>query len=288
MSAISKLKPKQFPPQLREIADPPKELYLEGELPPPEAVWLTVVGSRKFSTYGREVVEKIIGELAGHPLTIVSGLAVGIDTIAHQAALAARLHTIAIPGSGLGRDVLHPSSNKRLADEIVASGGALLSEFPENYPAGLHTFPRRNRLMAGLAKGVLIIEAGEKSGTLITAKLATDYNRDVLAVPGSIFNSGSVGTNNLIKQGATPVCNGRDVLLALGFDLPEADGQLRLNLAELSKNERLVYELLSVEPLARDELLRAIKLPISEGNVLLATLEIKGLIKEMLGEIRWN
>lgn len=287
MSLIRKLTPKNFPAALREIADPPTELYLEGELPPPETIYLTVVGSRKFSSYGREAVEKIISELAGHPITIVSGLAVGIDTIAHKAALAARLHTIAIPGSGLGRTVLHPSSNRILADEIVASGGALISEFPETYPAGLHTFPRRNRIMAGVAKGILVIEAGEKSGTLITAKLATEYNRDVYAVPGSIFNSGSVGTNNLIKQGATPVCNGRDLLIALGFEVPE-DGQLKLALEGLNSDEQKVYDLLSVEPLARDELLRAIKLPISEGNVLLATLEIKGLIKEMLGEIRWN
>lgn len=284
---MRKLRPKEFPALLREINDPPKELYLEGELPPPEAIWLTVVGSRKFSSYGREVVEKLIAELTGYPIVIVSGLAIGIDTIAHQAALANHLLTVALPGSGLGREVLHPSSNKRLAEEIIASGGALLSEFPETYPAGLHTFPRRNRLMAGLSKAILVIEAGEKSGTLITAKLATDYNRDVLAVPGSIFNSGSLGTNNLIKQGATPVCNGRDVLLALGYDLPE-DGQLKLNLDELRPDEKKVYEILSIEPLPRDELIRSLKLPVSDANVLIATLEIKGLIKEMMGEIRWG
>lgn len=285
MSAIKKLIPAQFPPLLREINDPPATLYLEGELAPPESVYLTVVGSRKFSNYGREACEKIISELAGYPVVIVSGLAVGIDTIAHQSALQTGLLTIAIPGSGLDRTVLHPSSNRKLADEIIASGGALLSEFPPTYPAGLHTFPRRNRLMAGLAKAILVIEAGEKSGTLITARLAIDYNRDVLAVPGSIFSTGSLGTNNLIKLGAAPVCNGRDVLLALGYDLPE-DGQLKLNLAELSANEKKVYELLNIEPLSRDELIRNLNLPISEANVLLATLEIKGIIKEMMGELR--
>ncbi len=286
MSAIRTLSPKQFPALLREINDPPEKLYLEGELPPPESIYLTVVGSRKYSNYGREACEKIIAELAGYPVVIVSGLAVGIDTIAHKSALQARLLTLAIPGSGLGRSVLHPSSNRKLADEIIEAGGALLSEFPENYPAGLHTFPRRNRIMAGLSKAILVIEAGEKSGTLITAKLATDYNRDVLAVPGSIFSAGSLGTNNLIKQGAAPVCSGRDVLLALGFDLPDENGQQKLDLQNLSATEKKVYEILKIEPLPRDELIRNLNLPISEANVLLATMEIKGIIKEMMGELR--
>lgn len=286
MSTIKRLSPGQFPAQLREIPDVPKELYLEGVLPDKSFVFLTIVGSRKYSNYGREACEKVIAELAGYPVAIISGLAVGIDTIAHQAALQAGLPTVAIPGSGLGRNVLHPSSNKKLADEIVESGGALLSEFPPDYPAGLHTFPRRNRIMAGLARAVLIVEAGDKSGTLITAKLATDYNRDVLAIPGSIFSAGSLGTNNLIKLGATPICSGRDLLIALGFDLPDEYGQQKLNLEGLSGNEKKVYEILKIEPLSRDELIRTLNLPISEANVLLATMEIKGLIKEMMGEIR--
>ena len=286
MSTIKRLSPGQFPPQLREIPDVPKELFLEGKLPDSSFIYLTIVGSRKYSSYGREACEKIISELAGYPVAISSGLAFGIDTIAHQAALQAGLPTVAIPGSGLGRDVLHPSSNRKLADEIVEAGGALLSEFPPDYPAGLHTFPRRNRIMAGLAKGVLIVEAGDKSGTLITAKLATDYNRDVYAIPGSIFSSGSLGTNNLIKLGATPVCSGRDLLIGLGFDLPDEYGQQKLNLESLTKSEQKVYEILKIEPLPRDELIRTLNLPISEANVLLATMEIKGLIKEMMGEIR--
>lgn len=286
MSAIRQLSPDQFPPQLREIPEPPKELYLEGVLPDPNSVYLTIVGSRKYSSYGREACEKIISELSGHPVCIVSGLAIGIDTIAHKAALAARLPTVAIPGSGLGRNVLHPSSNRRLADEIIESGGALLSEFPENYPAGLHTFPRRNRIMAGLAKGILVIEAGDKSGTLITARLATDYNRDVYAIPGSIFSAGSLGTNNLIKLGATPICSGRDLLIALGFNLPDEFGQQKLDLADLSDSEKRVVEILNVEPLARDDLIRVLELPISEANSLLGIMEIKGLIKETMGEIR--
>lgn len=286
MEAIKRLSPANFPAQLREIPEPPKFLYLEGKLPEANAIYLTIVGSRRFSNYGREACEKIISELAGYPIVIISGLAIGIDTIAHKAALAAGLPTIAIPGSGLDRSVLHPSSNKKLADEIIEAGGALLSEFEPTYPAGLHTFPRRNRIMAGLAKGILVIEAGEKSGTLITARLATDYNRDVYAVPGSIFSAGSLGTNNLIKLGATPICSGRDLLLALGFDLPDESGQQKLDLQNLSESEKKVYELLNIEPLARDELIRVLNLPINEANALLGMMEIKGIIKEMMGELR--
>ena len=284
-ATIKLLQPEEFPPLLREIADPPAELYLEGELPATELVWLTIVGSRKFSHYGREVCDKIVSELAGYPLVIVSGLALGIDTLAHEAALAAGLKTIAVPGSGLDRSVLHPHSNRRLADKIVTAGGALLSEFPPTMPAGLHTFPRRNRLMAGLAKATLIIEAGERSGTLITARLALEYGRDVFAVPGSIFSLNSTGTNRLIKQGAAAITSGTDVLEALGF-APEENIRPKLNFDELTPVEKKLVDLLTVEGLPRDELIHQLNLSVSETNALIAVLEIKGIIKETYGEIR--
>jgi DNA processing protein len=276
---------KDWPEQLWETPEPPEQLYIEGKLPDPEFIYLAVVGSRKFSSYGREACEKIIGELANYPIAIVSGLALGIDTIAHQAALANRLPTVAFPGSGLDRSVLHPHSNRRLADEIVAAGGALVSEFPPTYPAGLHTFPKRNRLMAGLAKATLVIEAGERSGTLITARLALDYNRDVYAVPGSIFSLNSTGTNKLIQQGATPVTSGYDVLQALGLasDIP---AQTTLPFTDLSPLEKQIVELLAVEALPRDELIMQLDLSTSETNSTLAVMEIKGIIKETIGEIR--
>jgi DNA processing protein len=286
---ISELTLANFPAPLREIPEPPPKLYLQGTLPSADYTYLTIVGSRKYSSYGREVCEKIISELRGQPIVIVSGLALGIDTIAHKAALENNLPTIAMPGSGLDREVLHPHSNRRLADNILSAGGALLSEFAPTYPAGLHTFPRRNRLMAGLAKAVLVIEAGERSGTLITARLGTEYNREVGAVPGSIFNLGSMGTNNLIRQGATPITSGRDVLELLGFAIEteeesiESKGQ---KYGSLSPTERTIVELLAIEPLTRDQVIIQSGLSVSSATILLTTLEIKGVIKEMMGEIR--
>lgn len=285
MTEIIKIEKKDLPQAFLEMPDPPKALYIEGRWPGEEYIFLTVVGSRKFSTYGKEVCEELIAGLAGYPIAIVSGLAIGIDTITHKAALKAGLPTLAFPGSGLDRSVIHPSSNKKLADEIVYAGGALVAEYEPTQPAGIHTFPRRNRLMAALAKATLIIEAGEKSGTLITARLALDYNRDVLAVPGSIFNFGSKGTNRLIRQGATPIIDSRDVLEALGFKLEETDGQQKL-FADLTENEQKMVEILQIEPLPRDELIMDSGLSAADANQTLATLEIKGLIKETLGEVR--
>lgn len=287
MSGIRKLTQTEIPLELLEIPQPPKSLYIEGELPPPEFVCLTVVGSRKYSTYGRDACEKIISGLAGYPIAIISGLALGIDTIAHKTALQARLPTIGIPGSGLDRSVLHPHSNTRLADEIIRAGGCLLSEYEPKVPAGIHTFPRRNRIMAGMSKAVLVVEAGEKSGTLITARLATEYNRDCLAVPGSIFSPSSTGANWLIKQGATPITSSEDILQALNLKTREDQQDKQKNLfTDLSPQETIIIDMITHEPLTRDELIISCGLSASAANALLMTMEIKGLIKEELGEIR--
>jgi DNA processing protein len=286
---IFQLQAEQFPPALSEIPQPPEELYAAGRLlwQEDEFQYLTVVGSRKLTTYGRDACSKLIVGLTGYPIVIVSGLALGIDTVAHEAALTAGLPTIAFPGSGLGSKVLHPRTNHRLAEKIVEAGGCLLSEFPPNYPAGLYTFPKRNRLMAGVARATLVIEAGSKSGTLITARLATEYNRDVLTVPGSIYSPASAGANWLIKQGATPITESGDILRALGFDPKQETGERQQKLfAELSTEEKLIIALIESEPLPRDEILISCGLTIQRGSSLLAALEIKGLIKEELGEIR--
>jgi DNA processing protein len=285
MQAIRQMEASEIPPQLLEIPQPPEQLFIEGELPSSDYTFLTVVGSRRFSGYGREVCEELISGLKGYPIVVVSGLALGIDTIAHKRALKCGIKTIAFPGSGLDREVLHPHSNRQLADDIVAAGGALVSEFDPEMPAGVHTFPRRNRLMAGLSKAVLIIEAGEKSGTLITARLATEYNRDVLVVPGSIFSPSSSGNHMLLRLGATPITKSEDILESLGF--AQDTEAARPNLfADLSPNEQRVVDILSREALERDILIEELELSIGEANALLMTMEIKGLIKESLGEIR--
>lgn len=277
------LKPKDFPALLKQIPDQPKLLYVEGELPSDDAIYLAVVGARKFTTYGKEACEKIISGLAGasKPIIIVSGLAIGIDGIAHKAALKSGLKTVAIPGSGLDDNVLHPSSNLKLSKEILESGGCLISELDWEMPAGMHTFPSRNRIIAGMSHAVLVIEAAEKSGTLITADLATQYNRDVFAVPGSIFSLNSVGTNRLIKAGAAPIMSAGDIFDAFG--LPREKENLKLNLA-LEPNEEKIYSLL-IEPIGRDELMRKVGLPTAKANSVISMMIINGLIKESGGEI---
>ena len=217
MEDIYKLKPEQFPEGLNEIPQPPKTLYIRGNLPSEDMVYLAVVGSRKYTSYGKDICEKLIRGLKGYPIVIVSGLAIGIDTIAHKAAIENNLTTISFPGSGLDNNILYPRANIKLAQEIVNKGGCLISEFEPNAISQLYFFPQRNRLMAGISKAVLIIEAEEKSGTIITARLTTEYNRDLLAVPGSVFSPNSKGTNRLIRQGATPITCAEDVLEALGF-----------------------------------------------------------------------
>ncbi len=285
---FKKLSPANFPSLLKEINDPPEILYLEGEYPKEnEYKFLAVVGSRKYSRYGQEACQELIAGLAGYPIVIVSGLALGIDAIAHQSALKNNLLTVAIPGSGLDRKVLHPFSNHRLADEIVERGGCLISELEPECPAGIHTFPRRNRIMAGLSHATLIIEAGEKSGTLITARLAMEYNRDVLVVPGSIFSPSSRGANNLIRQGAMPVNKSEDILQALGFNTDEKEKEKQGRLfVDLSPVEQKIVEILQTDSFPRDELIEVAELTTSEANIVLSAMEIKGIIKEAMGEIR--
>lgn len=271
---------------LLEIPEPPSALYIEGQLPSAEKIFLTVVGSRRLSTYGREVCAELIKGLTGQPIVIVSGLALGIDTVAHQSALMAGLTTIAFPGSGLDRSVLYPASNRQLAEKIIASGGALISEYEPKFKATPYSFPRRNRLMAGLAKATLIIEASKKSGTLITARLALDYNRDVLAVPGSIHWPNSVGPNWLIREGATPITNSEDLLEALGLENKQAEKSLSLfSELELTPAESKILDLLKNGLTDRDELIEKSGYSPAEGNTALMLLTLKNLITDQAGEV---
>ena len=215
---IKTLSATEFPPGLLEIPQPPKALNYRGTLPPSELKLLSVVGSRKFTDYGKQVVEELISDLKGYPVGIVSGLALGIDSLAHEAALKNNLYTLAIPGGGLNDSVLYPASHRPLAKRILESGGGLLSEYEPEFKATVWSFPQRNRLVAGISQATLLIEAAEKSGTLITARMATDSNRELLVVPGNIFGNNSAGVHQFLKLGATPVTKAKDILDVLGIE----------------------------------------------------------------------
>lgn len=279
---IKTLSKKDFPPLLKEIPDPPKELRIIGDFPKTEK-YLAVVGSRKYSEYGKAVCEKIIEGLRGQSITIVSGLALGMDAVAHRAALKAGLPTVAIPGSGLSEKVLYPSTNQGLAREIVESGGALISEFADDFRAALYSFPQRNRIMAGISHAVFVIEAELKSGTLITSKYAIEYNRDVFTVPHSIFSKTGEGPHMLLRLGATPITSSEDVITALGLKMIENLFEKK-DYSDCSADELEVINILS-EPISRNEIIRKLEKPIFVTQTILATMEIKGLIKEEMGEI---
>ncbi len=272
---IHKLSSEKFPPLLYEIPQPPKQLWYQGTLPSDKLSLLAVVGSRKYTTYAKQVIEHLVSGLANYPVGIVSGLALGVDGLAHETALKYNLYTLAVPGSGLDESVLYPASHKGLARRIIEGGGGLLSELSPKTGATSWTFPQRNRIMAGLCKATLLIEAGEKSGTLITARMAVDYNRELLAVPGSIFSKNSYGTHQFLKLGATLVTDASDILAALNIEAFE--NIVPISKTTLSEQEELVIKILH-EPRDRDSLLRLLALPVSEANILLMGMEMQGYI----------
>jgi DNA processing protein len=274
-----------IPYLLQQIPDVPTQLYIRGNFPDENKYkFLAVIGSRKFSPYGKQVINKLIKEIAGYPIVIVSGLALGIDSLAHEAALENNLTTIAIPGSGLHDEVIYPASNQTLARRILQSGGALLSEFEPDFKATKWSFPQRNRIMAGISHAILVIEAENKSGTRITARLATDYNREVFSVPGSVFSVTSKGTNELIREGATPVTSGKDILDFFNFNTEQNKEQQASLFNNLSGDEQKVISLLYT-PLSQNEIARISGINIIALNILLSSMEIKGLIKEEFGKI---
>ena len=279
--SIRKITKDDLPESLFEIPEQPENLYYTGTLPIKENKKLCVVGSRRYTPYGKEACEKLIKGLAGYPITIVSGLALGIDCIAHESAISVGLQTIAVPGSGLDPSVLYPRSNINLADRIIKSGGGLFSEFDLKQKALPWTFPKRNRIMAGFSDAILVIEAEEKSGTLITSRLATDYNKEVFAVPGSIFSPGSYGPHMLIRLGATPIRNADDILDAFGFKTEIKTEAIIFNLSE---EEKEVLEIIK-EPISRNDILRMSQFPTSQTQAIIMSLEISGVIEERLGKI---
>ena len=280
---IRKLAHAEYPNSLHEIPDPPKDLWIQGTLPPEGTKYLAVVGSRALSGYGKEACSKLISGLAGYPISIVSGLALGADSAAHRTALTHGLHTIAVPGSGLAEGAISPRTNLGLAHEILQAGGALLSEHEPNYKPFPYDFPSRNRIMVGMSDAVLMIEAGEKSGTLITARLTAEYNRELLCVPHRIGDVHGFGSHLFLRLGATLATDALHILEALRIT-PRLEGEVR-ETVHLEGNERSIYDLLA-EPRSRDELVRRSKLSVGDALTALVTLELKGLVHEEFGAWR--
>ncbi len=300
---------------LLEIHDTPKSLFFKSKdknvlenilnknIDGKDFKILTIVGSRKNSAYGREALEYLLKNLAGQNIIIVSGLALGIDSLAHNNALKNNLLTISIPGSGLGRKVIYPSANINLAEEVINKNGLLVSEFEDDMKSQLYFFPARNRIMAAISDAVLIVEAGEKSGTLITARLAMEYGKNVGVIPNNIFAEGAIGSNELIKNGAAPVTKVEDVLellnisidgqslLDLDFNKKEDKEKLKNILDNMSENERKILEkIIQSGSIEKDILLKELEeeygLNYTDLIVSLMSLEINGFLKEELGEIR--
>jgi len=270
---------KDYPKMLQEIPDPPGLLYVRGKILPKDEIALAVVGSRKFSPYGKKVTDELVWSLAKTKITIISGLALGIDAFAHQAALEAGGRTIAVLACGL--DQIYPINNIRLADKILASEGAIISEFPLGMPALNYNFPIRNRIIAGLSLGTVVIEAAENSGSLLTAAAAIDYNREVFAVPGEIFSETSYGTNKLIRMGAKLITSYQDILDELQITQKEKISQAR-EIVPDTADEEILLKLLK-EPQIIDEIVRKSKMTPAQVNSVLIGLEIKGKINNLGG-----
>jgi DNA processing protein len=274
-----------------EIPDCPKQIYYRGNIEqfsdPSLFKFLSIVGSRAVTTYGKDTIEKLISPLTTYPICIISGLAIGVDGLSHKAAMKAGLPVIAVPGSGLGEKVLYPRSNRDLAVEILKHGGLLISEYPENEKSQLHFFPARNRLMAALSDAVLLIEASTKSGTMITARLATEYNKDVWCVPGSIFSTNSEGTNSLIKNGAAMITEYKDILHNFRIPVPEEKSKEEVEKLRLGKEEKVIMESL-LENTSKDKLMEKTGLEFSDFLMGLTMLEMKNLIKIDSGIVRKN
>jgi len=275
MNQIIKKNDKLYPPLLKKIPDAPAILFSKGNYQKDILEeTLAVVGSRRMTSYGKRVTEEIVGAVAEQGISIVSGFMYGIDIIAHQTALRARGKTIAVMPCGI--NVIHPSYQKETYNEIAAKG-LILSEYDGDYPPDKWTYPRRNRIVVGLARIVLIIEAGEKSGSLITASLALKYKRKLLTVPGSIFSPVSKGTNELIKKKlAEPILSAKDVLAFFSKKDNKCSGEKRKG---LTREEQDILNILKNEALEADKIATQLGKSMAEVNSTLSLLEIKGLVK---------
>ena len=268
-----------FPARLKEIYDVPPVLYVRGTITPEDEWTITVVGTRGATIYGREVTEYLVADLVRNRITIVSGLARGIDTIAHRTALESAGRTIAVFACGL--DIVYPPENVKLAQSIMEHG-ALVSEYPLGIKPKADHFPRRNRIMSGISLGVLVTEAGEGSGAMITASQALEQNREVFAVPGSVLSPASRGTNRLIKEGAKLVNGVQDILEELNLTMIPRQIEMR-ELVPQNETESLILKHLSYEPTHIDKVCRSSCLPIATVSSTLAMMELKGIVRQMGG-----
>jgi len=275
-------KDETYPPLLRKIEYAPPVLYICGNLTDDDRHYsLGIVGTRKMSAYGRQVTDHFAQELARGKVTVVSGLAMGVDTVAHTAALDAGGRTIAVLASGL--DVIYPASNFNLAKRIVESGqGALLTAFPLGVQPESGNFPARNHIISGLSLGILVTEAPQKSGALITANSALEQGREVFAVPGNIFSPGGAGVNKLIQDGAHSVTHINDILMSLNLYMVPQQVEAQVDLPT-SFEEQALLTLLGQEPYHIDDLIRESELAAQDVTASLTTLELKGMVKQVGG-----
>jgi DNA processing protein len=295
---IINLDDKRYPPALRQIYDPPPVIYIKGSLSREDNLAISIVGSRRCSLYGQEQSSRLAHFLSSAGFTICSGMARGIDTAAHQGALSAGGRTIAVQGCGLAN--IYPPENKKLF-ELIAESGACISELPLQYEPLSENFPPRNRIIAGLSLGTIVIEAGQRSGALISARMAIENNREVMAVPGKIDSPLSKGTHRLIKQGAKLIESVEDVMEALGYigeqleehasaATEEAAEKIESPLFEikelkLSGNEKAIFEGLSKEPLHIEQIINDTDLAAGSVNAGLVSLRLKGLVKHLPGNL---
>ncbi len=278
-------KDEAYPENLKSIYDPPPFLFIRGQTKEEDKNAIAIVGSRAASPYGNQIAEQIGRELAKRGITIISGLAWGIDSIGHSSALEENGRTIAVFGSGL--DIIYPPQNRKLAEKIVQKG-AIVSEFLLGTKPEKQNFPRRNRLISGLSLGVVIIEAGAKSGALLTAQHALEQNREVFAVPGNIGAKTSEGTNRLIKEGAKLVTSVEDILEELRMNTAlqkKENGRIQKDLSRLSEQEKDIYNLITNEPHHIDKIAQDTQVTTSQALSTLLSLELKGFVKQLSGKM---
>lgn len=277
---IVKYEEEAYPPLLRMIKDPPKQLYCVGKKALLTAGSFAVVGGRKPTEYGKWIAHKIGQRLAENGITTVSGMAAGIDTFAHKGAVAAGGNTIAVLGCGI--DICFPATNKNLFAEIKARG-LVVSEYPPGHPPARYTFPRRNRIISGLCPGVIIVEAGANSGSLITAELAAEQGRNVYAVPGNITSPMSLGTNRLICDGAVPIANVDDLIEDICGKSYVPD---KIFFNNLGQEEKAIVEVLAKGgEMSIDELSRRLSKPVGNVRGIVTVLELKGMLKNSMGKV---